>query len=132
MVYSLLSSLGQEIGPWAGGQPCLALTISSITSSSQPSPWGFSGPCLGGVGGSLATPTVGSFLDTGVALFPHKGCPLRLMQGFHVHAVLPGRGTGGRGARSWPLPAPRRAWVHPLTLHLHDFLAPPFLLPCLD
>lgn len=49
MVYSLLSSLGREIGPWAGGQPCLALTISSIASSSQPSPWGFSRPCLGGV-----------------------------------------------------------------------------------
>lgn len=36
MAYSLPSSLAPEIGLWAGGQPCLALTISSVASSSSP------------------------------------------------------------------------------------------------
>lgn len=38
MAYSLPSSLAPEIGLWAGGQPCLALTITSVASSSNPAP----------------------------------------------------------------------------------------------
>ena len=64
MAYSLLSSLAWEIGRWAGGQPCLALVISSLPSSSRAPPLGLRVALPGWGGGPFLTPTTtGACLD---------------------------------------------------------------------
>lgn len=69
MAYSLPSSLAPEIGLWAGGQPCLALTISSVASFSNSVLGATRGHLWVGWGCFLSSMTVGSFLDMRGHLF---------------------------------------------------------------
>lgn len=149
MAYSLLSSLAREIGRWAAGQPCLALIISSVASSSLAQPLGLHVALPGWGGGLCPHPvTMGSFLGARVHLLSsNKSRLTSVEEGFPGHDVLCWWTQEPRRECHLPryLPVPCRAggpigapgsesWLHPVIPSTASQLlvSPPFHGPMIS